>query len=173
MGFGMTTILLCMRVTGLIPAESLGMVVAMGIFYGGLAQVIAGWLEFHKGNTFAGTAFTSFGLFWILFIVIMLLPKLGLTGAVDGKSMGALIGVWGLFVTYMFIATLKKPRAFQVIFGSAALLFFVLAVGDYTGDTTIKTVGGFIGIFCGASAFYLAMADILNESYGRKVLPIG
>ena len=173
MGFGMTTILLCMKLAGLIPGESLGMIVAMGIFYGGIAQIVAGWLEYHKGNTFAGTAFMSFGLFWILFIVIQLLPKLGLTAAVDGKSMGAFIGVWGLFMTYMFIATLKKPKAFQVIFGSATVLFFVIAIGDYTGEALIKTIGGYIGIFCGASAFYLAMADILNETYGRKVLPIG
>ncbi len=173
MGFGMTTILLCMKLAGLIPAESLGMIVAMGIFYGGIAQIFAGWMEFHKGNTFAGTAFTSFGLFWILFIAIQLLPKLGLTAAVDGHSMGALIGVWGLFVAYMFIGTLNKPRAFQVVFGSAALLFFIIAAGDYTGDATIKTVGGYVGIFCGFSAFYLAMADILNEAYGKKILPIG
>lgn len=173
MGFGMTTILLCAKLAGLIPAESLGMIVAMGIFYGGIAQIIAGWLEYQKGNTFAGTAFTSFGLFWILFIVIQLLPILGLAAAVDGKSMGALIGVWGLFMTYMFIATLKKPRVFQIIFGSATVLFFVIAIGDYTGSALIKTAGGYIGIFCGASAFYLAMADILNEAFGRKVLPIG
>ncbi len=173
MGFGMTTILLCMKLAGLIPAESLGMVVAMGIFYGGIAQVIAGWLEYHKGNSFAGLAFTSFGLFWILFIAIQLLPRLGLTAAVDGHSMGALVGVWGLFVTYMFIATLKKPKIFQVIFGSAAVLFFLVAAADYTGDATIRLIGGYEGIFCGFTAFYLAMAEILNEAYGKKVLPIG
>lgn len=173
MGFGMTTMLLCLKLAGFIPAESLGMIVAMGIFYGGLAQVIAGWLEYQKGNTFGGLAFTSFGLFWILFIAIQLFPILGLAAAVDGKSMGAFIGVWGLFMTYMFIATLNKPRIFQVIFGSATLLFFVIAVGDYTGDAFIKTLGGYIGIFCGASAFYLAMAEILNESFGKKILPMG
>lgn len=173
MGFGLTTVLLCAKLAGIIPAESLGMIVAMGIFYGGIAQVIAGWLEFKKGNTFAGTAFTSFGLFWILFIAIQLIPKLGLTAAVDGHSMGVFVGVWGLFMAYMFIATLKKPKMFQVIFGSATILFFVIAIGDYTGDAFIKMLGGYIGIFCGFSAFYLAMADILNETYGRKVLPIG
>lgn len=173
LAFGMTTILLCMKVAGLIPAESLGMVVAMGIFFGGIAQVIAGWLEFKNGSTFAGTAFTSFGLFWILFIVIQLLPKLGLTAAVDGKSMGALLAVWGAFIACMFIATLKMPRMFQIIFGSVTVLFFVLAAADYTGDAMIRTVGGLFGIFCGASAFYLAIADILNETYGKKVLPIG
>jgi hypothetical protein len=173
MGFGMTTILLCIKLAGLMPAQGFGMIVSMGIFYGGMAQIIAGWLEYHKGNTFAGTAFTSFGLFWILFIVIQLLPTLGLTAAVDGQSMGMLIGVWGLFMTYMFIATLKKPLIFQIIFGSATVLFFVIAVGDYTGSALIKTIGGYIGIFCGSSAFYLAMAEILNESFGRKILPIG
>ena len=173
MGFGLTTILLCMKLAGFMPAESFGMIVSMGIFYGGIAQVLAGWLEYHKGNTFAGTAFTSFGLFWILFIAIQLLPKLGLAAAVDGKSMGALIGVWGLFMAYMFIATLKKPKIFQVILGSATLLFFIIAVGDYTGSELIKTIGGYVGIFCGSSAFYLAMADILNETFGRKVQPIG
>ena len=173
MCFGLTTITLCMMQAGLVPAEAFGAVVAMAVFYGGIAQIFAGWMEFHKGNTFAGTAFTSFGFFWILFMAIMLLPKLGLAGAVDGHSLGALLFVWGLFVTYMFIGTFPKPRAFQVIFGTAALLFFIVAAAEYTGNADIKTIGGYEGILCGLSACYLAMAEILNEAFGKKVLPIG
>ena len=173
MCFGLTTITLCMMNAGLIQATAFGAVVAMAVFYGGVAQIFAGWMEFHKGNTFAGTAFTSFGFFWILFMAILLLPTLGLTPAVDGKSVGALLFVWGLFVTYMFIGTLPKPRAFQVIFGTAALLFFLVAAAEYTGNADIKTIGGYEGIICGFSAFYLAMAEILNEAYGKKILPIG
>jgi hypothetical protein len=172
MGFGMTTVLLCLKIAGLIPAESLGMVFAMGIFYGGIAQVIAGWLEYKNNNTFAATAFTSFGLFWITFIVISLLPMLGLAGAVDGVSMAAYVGIWGVFTTYMFIGTLTKPRTFQFVFGSAMLLFFIIAIADYTGNSLVRTIGGYEGIICGASAIYLACAEILNEAYGRKVLPI-
>ena len=73
----------------------------------------------------------------------------------------------------MFIGTLPKPRAVQVIFGTAALLFFLVAAAEYTGNVDIKTIAGFEGIICGFSAFYLAMAEILNESYGKKILPIG
>jgi uncharacterized protein len=173
MAFGLTTVTLCLMQAGLIPAAGFGAVVAMAIFYGGIAQIFAGWMEFHKGNTFGGTAFVSFGFFWILFISILLLPKLGLTAAVDGHSIGALLFIWGLFVTYMFIGTLPKPRAVQLIFGSAALLFFLVAAAEYTGNVDIKTIAGYEGIICGFSAFYLAMAEILNEAYGKKILPIG
>ncbi len=172
MGFGATTVLLNLHNAGIIAATSLGMIFAMGIFYGGIAQIIAGILEFRKGNTFGTLAFTSYGLFWISLVALLLFPKMGLADAVDNVSMAFYLGIWGLFTLYMFVGTLKKNLALQFVFGSLALLFFLLAIGDYTKIDWIKTLAGYEGILCGLSAIYLACADVLNETYGKPVLPV-
>lgn len=172
MGFGATTVLLNLHNAEIIAATSLGMIFAMGIFYGGIAQMIAGLMEFRKGNTFGMLAFTSFGMFWIALVTLLMLPKFGLADAVDGTSMAFFLGVWGLLALYMFVGTLNKNRALQVVFGTVTVLFFLLAIGDYTGIGWIKTLAGYEGILCGLSAIYLACAEVLNETYGRKVLPI-
>lgn len=172
MGFGMTTVLLMLMVSGLAPGGMLEIVIAMGIFYGGLAQVIAGLLEFKKGNTFGTLAFTSYGLFWLTWVALKLLPILGIAPPADNLSMAAFHGIWGLFTAYMFVGTLNKNRAVQFVFASLAVLFFMLAIVDLTGSSLIKTLTGFEGIICGLSAIYLACAETLNEALKRDILPI-
>lgn len=172
MGFGMTTVLLNLHNASLLPVESLGMIFGMGIFYGGLAQIIAGILEFKNGNTFAMVAFCSYGLFWMSLVALLVFPAMGLAAAVDGASVGAYLFMWGIFTTYMFFGTLKLKRGLQVVFFTLAILFFLLALGDFTGIGIIKTIAGFEGIFCGASAIYVACAEVLNEVYRKTVLPV-
>ena len=171
MGFGMTTVLLNLHNAGLWGVGS--MVLAMGLFYGGVAQVIAGVLEFKKGNTFGTTAFTSYGLFWMTLVFLLLAPKLGWWDPPAKGAMVAYLIMWGLFTFLMFISTLKLNRAVQVIFLSLTVLFGLLAARDATGSTVIGTIAGIEGIFCGFSAIYLAMAEVINEYHGRTVLPIG
>lgn len=170
LGFGMTTVLLNIHNAGFFPLNS--MILAMGIFYGGIAQVFAGVQEWRMGNTFGATAFTSYGFFWLTLVGLIALPKLGFE-AVDGLSMAAYLAIWGVFTLFMFIGTLKLNRALQVIFGSLVVLFFLLAIEKATGNETLGHIAGFEGIFCGASAIYCAVAQILNEVYGRNVLPLG
>lgn len=170
--FGMTTVLLNLLNSGLIAGTSLGMILAMGIFYGGIAQVIAGAMEFRKGNTFGTTAFTSFGLFWISLVAILLFPKLGWASAPDGTSMAAYLAMWGLFTAVMFVGTLRFNRAMQVVFATLAILFFLLAIGDFTGNGTITMIAGVEGIFCGFAAIYTALAQVINESYGKGAMII-
>ncbi|MEQ1976237.1 acetate uptake transporter [Xenorhabdus sp. SGI240] len=171
MGFGMTTILLNLHNAGFFPLSSA--ILSMGIFYGGLAQVLAGIFEYKKGNTFAATAFTSYGLFWLSLIALLFLPKMGLAEATSQEFLGVYLALWGIFTLFMFFGTLKANRVLQFVFGSLTLLFALLAIGNITGDASILTFAGFEGVICGASAFYLAMAEVLNEQYGRTVLPIG
>ena len=130
MGFGMTTILLNLHNVGYFALD--GIILAMGIFYGGIAQIFAGLLEYKKGNTFGLTAFTSYGSFWLTLVAILLMPKLSLT-----------------------------------------VLFALLAIGNIAGNAAIIHFAGWIGLICGASAIYLAMGEVLNEQFGRTVLPIG
>ncbi len=171
LGFGMTTVLLNLHNAGVFPLGS--MILAMGIFYGGMAQIFAGWMEWKKGNTFGTTAFTSYGLFWQSLVFLILMGK---WGWIDGASEGAMVAylfMWGLFTFVMFIATLKLAKALQFVFLTLFILFWLLAAGDATGSVGLKHFAGWEGIVCGGSAIYLALAQVLNEVYGKTVLPVG
>ncbi len=171
MGFGMTTVLLNIHNAGFFPLGS--MILAMGIFYGGIAQIIAGILEFKKGNTFGTTAFTSYGSFWLTLVFLIVFPKLGYFEAPPVAFMGWYLFMWGLFTFMMWIGTFGKNRALQFIFLSLWILFLLLAIRDWTGSKIIGTIAGFEGIICGLSAIYLAMAEVINETQGKTILPIG
>jgi succinate-acetate transporter protein len=149
------------------------MILAMGIFYGGLAQIVAGIMESKKNNTFGFTAFISYGFFWITLVALIVMPKLGWMAAPSTGAMIAFLIVWGIFTALLFIGTLKISKALQFVFASLALLFFLLALGDATDNSAIKIFTGYEGIICGASDVYTAIASLLNEMYGRTVLPIG
>ena len=170
LGFGMTTVLLNLHNAGLYELSS--MILAMGIFYGGIAQIIAGLLEVKKKNTFGATAFISFGCFWLTLVGLLVMPKMGWAEAASNGAMSAYLLMWGLFTGCMFIGTLKLSRALQFVFGSLTILFVLLAIGDATGSALIKQIAGIEGIICGFSAIYTAVAHILNEIYQRKVLPM-
>lgn len=169
--FGMTTILLNLHNAGLFELDAT--IIGMGIFYGGMAQIVAGIIESKKNNTFGFTAFTSFGFFWLSFAALFILPKLGWTSAVSTDSLVAYLIIWGLFTLLLFIATLKMNRAIQLVFGSLTLLFFLLALGDITESAAIKVFAGIEGVVCGVLALYAGIAQVLNEVYEREVLPIG
>jgi succinate-acetate transporter protein len=172
MGFGMTTVLLNIHNAGFFALGS--MILAMGIFYGGLAQIIAGILEYRKGNTFGVTAFSSYGLFWLSLVGLIVIPNIipGITAPND-QAMGSYLFMWGLFTGLMFISTLKKPKALQFVFGSLTILFWLLALGHFMQNPNITIIAGYEGIICGLSAVYLAMAEVINETYGKTVLPVG
>ncbi|HJP63034.1 MAG TPA: acetate uptake transporter [Mucilaginibacter sp.] len=169
--FGMTTVLLNLHNAGFFEMNS--MILAMGIFYGGLAQVIAGIIEAKKNNTFGLTAFTSYGFFWLSLVALIFMGK---WGWIDGPKDNALVAyllVWGLFTFCLFFGTLRLNKALQFVFASLTVLFALLAVGDATGNASIKHLAGYEGIICGLSAIYTGIANVLNEVYGKVVLPIG
>jgi len=170
LGFGMTTVLLNLHNAGFFKLSS--MILAMGIFYGGIAQIIAGVLEWKKGNTFGTTAFTSYGLFWLSLVWLVISPKVNLGEATEPSAMAAYLFLWGLFTAVMFLGTLKLNRALQVVFATLAILFFLLALGDYTGNLSITRLAGYEGIVCGFSAIYTGLAQVLNEVYGRTIVPL-
>lgn len=170
LGFGMTTILLNIHNAGFYPVSA--MIMAMGIFYGGIAQIIAGILGSRKGSTFAATAFISYGFFWLTLVAIWVMPELGWTDPTPAGYMGWYLFIWGLFSFFMFIGTLKANRVLQIIFFLLFILFFLLAIHFWTGSEMVLKLAGWEGILTGACAFYLAIAEVLNEQFGREVLPI-
>lgn len=171
LAFGMTTVLLNLHNAGFF--ENNAMIYAMGIFYGGLAQVIAGVLEAKKGNTFGLTAFTSYGFFWLTLVAIWVLPKTPFAPATSLSGIVAYLVMWGIFTLLLFFGTFRISITLQLVFGTLTLLFFLLALGDYTGNKSITTFAGYEGIVCGGLAIYTGIGTLLNEVYGRAVLPLG
>jgi len=170
-GFGMTTILLNLHNAGIYEMNS--MILAMGLFYGGIAQIIAGILESKKNNSFGMTAFISYGFFWLTLVGLIVMPKLGWIPTASNDAMIAYLIMWGIFTLLLFFGTLRISKALQFVFATLTILFFLLAAGDATGNASLKTFTGYEGILCGASAVYTGIAGLLNEVYGRTVLPTG
>src|ERR1700692_4038491 len=172
LGFGMTTVLLNLHNAGFYELNA--MILAMGVCYGGIAQVIAGIMEWRKGNTFATTAFISYGLFWLSLVSLIILAKLGWGAPSNDTAMAAYLAMWGLFTAVMFVGTLRLNRALQIVFATLTILFFLLAIGDFTAASSgFKHFTGYEGILCGFSAIYAGLAQVLNELFGKTVLPLG
>src|SRR5205809_5300101 len=172
LGFGMTTVLLNFHNAGFFELNT--MILAMGICYGGIAQIIAGIMEWRKGNTFATTAFISYGFFWLSLVALVVLPKIGWGAPSNDTAMAAYLAMWGLFTAVMFVGTLQLNRALQIVFATLTVLFFLLAIGDFTAASAgFKHVTGYEGILCGFSAIYAGLAEVLNELFGKIVLPLG
>src|ERR1700683_1760790 len=113
---------------GLLP-----LVAALALAYGGLAQLLAGLWEFRTGNTFGAVAFCSYGAFWISFFLIV---QLGVSGVVADKGagelfsgLGAYLWMWGVFTTYMFVASLRTSGAVALVFLLLAITFIILGIG--------------------------------------------
>ncbi len=170
LGFGMTTCLLNLHNAGIIELSIV--IIAMGIAMGGLAQVIAGLMEFKAGNTFGATAFTSYGLFWWSLVIILINPKGLASEAADGASMGFYMVLWCIFTLFMFIGTLKANHATQIVFGTLTILFLLLAIEKFTGSEVVGIIAGIEGIFCGASAIYTAVAGIVDGEFNKPIMPV-
>lgn len=166
----MTTIMLSLHNAGYIPLGAA--ILAMGIFFGGLAQLIAGLMEWKKGNTFGMTVFASFGFFWIIVITIILAPTIGFASAETPQAMAWLFFLWGVYAAYLTVGTIGTNRVFQVIFVALTAVLFLLAGAEAFASGDLNTLAGYGGILAGAFAVYLAMASVLNEALGRTVIPV-
>lgn len=169
LAFGMTTVLLNLHNAGFFPNTSV--VLAMGIFIGGVAQTIAGLMEYPRGNTFGTVAFVSYGCFWLSLVAIWVLPVLGWTEAPSAGFVGAYLALWGLYTFFMLLGTLPGPKLLQFVFLTLLALFWLLALSCFLGSAAIGVLAGWVGLVCGFSAIYLAVALVLMEQHGRKYLP--
>eukprot|EP01056_Protomagalhaensia_sp_Gyna25_P005235 Protomagalhaensia_sp_Gyna_25__5234@NODE_636_length_2949_cov_715_214089_g495_i0_p2_GENE_NODE_636_length_2949_cov_715_214089_g495_i0NODE_636_length_2949_cov_715_214089_g495_i0_p2_ORF_typecomplete_len200_score18_60Gpr1_Fun34_YaaH/PF01184_19/2_5e50SLATT_4/PF18186_1/0_092SID1_RNA_chan/PF13965_6/0_38DUF1430/PF07242_11/17DUF1430/PF07242_11/2_8e02DUF5592/PF17332_2/29DUF5592/PF17332_2/13_NODE_636_length_2949_cov_715_214089_g495_i08331432 len=172
MGFALTTILLNLHNCGFFGLNSA--IVGLGIAFGGVAQLIAGIMEFTVGNTFGTTAFCAYGSFWLSLVLTWILPEGNYAAATDNLAFGFYLLMWGLFSAGMTIATFKFNRAIQIVFISLTALFILLAITKFTHDPQVmEIISGSVGIFCGLSAFYLSIAEVINGVYAHDLLPIG
>jgi uncharacterized protein len=176
--FGLTTLLLNLHNAGLFKMDTT--ILGLGLFVGGLAQVIAGILEFRKGNTFAMTAFIAYGTFWIS-LVFALMYKwhvaankplfAALAYEPTARGLAYYMLLWGIFTAFMLVATFRINRVLQFVFATLLVLFIMLAIGFGWGNVNVIKAAGIVGIFTGAAAIYLAMAENLEEIYGKTIMP--
>lgn len=170
-GLGLAAVLLSLSYIGVYPVES--MIVSMAIFLGGFAQVFAGIMSWKKGDIFAGTAFSAFGLFWFSLAGLLVMPAIGWAEASSGTAMAAYLFIWGIYTFVMLIATMKiGVRALQFVFVTLFLLFILLAVVNATGSTGLLVVAGYVGLVMGLGALYTALGMVMNEIHGKTVIPL-
>jgi hypothetical protein len=169
LGFGATTLLLNLHNAGLFNLNN--MILMMGLFYGGIAQVIAGMQENKKGNTFGSTAFTSYGFFWLTLVGVLVLNKMGFFIS-DKVGIASYMFVWALITFIFFIGTLNGNTIGKIIFGSLFILFVLLGFHFILESALIGKIAGYTSIITGLSAIYEAAALIINEKYNKKILPM-
>lgn len=170
-GFALSTFILNLANAGLIAEGSLGLVMPVALFYGGLAQLTAGMWDLYKGSIFGGTCFSSFGAFWMGLASFELFAWAGFIPSVPKEGLAAVLIAWGIFTFYATIASLKEPRAITWVFITLTILFFLLAWGEF--NSTIATIAGYEGLLCALIAWYSSAAILINTMHERTVLPMG
>src|SRR6478672_3213469 len=171
-GFAMTTFVLSMFNAKLVSAGGEPVVLGLALAYGGIAQLLAGMWEFRTGNTFGAVAFSSYGAFWISFwaLVVFYVPKIPAADA--GHAIGLYLWAWGIFTTYMFVASLRTTGAVALVFFLLAITYVLLAAGNSGNHTNVVKWGGYVGLATAAAAWYASFAAVTNSTFGRTVLPV-
>jgi uncharacterized protein len=171
-GFAMTTFVLSMFNAKLVGSGGEPVVLGLALAYGGLAQLLAGMWEFRTGNTFGAVAFTSFGAFWISYWALVTFFVGSIPPADVGHAVGLYLWAWGIFTTYMFVASLRTTGAVAVVFFLLAVTFILLGIGNSGGHENIVKAGGWVGLATAVAAWYASFAAVVNSTFGRTVLPV-
>lgn len=175
-GFAMTTMVLSVFNAFLIHTGG-AVVLGLALFYGGLAQLIAGLWEFAKGNTFGATAFCSYGAFWLSYWFLGRFTDLSTAKGNDvNHAIGVFLLAWAIFTAYMFVSSTRVSLAVAAVFAALTITFLFLAIGNFAmklGDVTngwVK-IGGWLGLVTALLAWYASFAGVTNATYKRTVLP--
>jgi succinate-acetate transporter protein len=170
--FALTTFVLSMFNAGLVGAGGEPIVFGLALAYGGLAQLLAGMWEFRTGNTFGATAFVSYGAFWLSFWAFVEFFESKVPAADAGHAVGLYLIAWGIFTTYMIVASLRTTMAIAAVFVLLAITFIVLGIGNAGQHSGIIKAGGWIGLATAVAAWYASFAEVTNATYGRTVFPV-
>jgi uncharacterized protein len=170
--FALTTFVLSMFNADLVSKGGEPVVLAVALAYGGIAQLLAGMWEFRTGNTFGAVAFTSFGAFWLSYWALVTFFAADIPEANLGDAVGLYLIAWGIFTTYMFVASLRTTAAVALVFFLLAVTFFLLGIGNSGAHTDIVKAGGWFGLATAAAAWYASFAGVANATFGRTLLPV-
>jgi hypothetical protein len=170
LGYGMSTVLLSLGNSGIYPVD--GMVFAMAIFFGGLAQTLVAMMLFRLGDTFGVTAFGGYSFLWLSFAFLNI-GAINEWWTITAVGVGWYLIMWMIFTIGLTIASTVAPRVLTYVLSLTIVLLGTLGVGAITGNAAISTLGGFVGIVTGGLAMYLAFAFLINEMFSREALPVG
>jgi succinate-acetate transporter protein len=172
--FALTTFVLSIYNANLVSPVGTPVVLGLALAYGGITQLLAGMWEFRTGNTFGAVAFSSYGGFWISFFVLVMfvLPHGMIPKAHADSDVAVYLYAWGIFTTYMFIASLRTTGAVALVFALLAVTYFLLAIGNAGANLSIVHAGGWVGIATAIAAWYASFAAVMNSTFGRIVLPV-
>jgi uncharacterized protein len=170
--FALTTFVLSMYNAGIMDGKGEPIVFGLALAYGGLAQLLAGMWEFRTGNTFGAVAFTSYGAFWLSFWAFEQFYAKSVPADQVGNAVGLYLVAWGIFTTYMFIASLRTTGAIALVFVLLAATFLLLGLGEWTTTDSIAKAGGWVGLATAAAAWYASFAAVTNATFGRTVMPV-
>jgi succinate-acetate transporter protein len=170
-GFALTTFVLSMFNSHLVGSAGEPVVLGLALAYGGIAQLLAGMWEFRTGNTFGAVAFSSYGAFWISFWVLVTFFLGKIPAASAGHAVGLYLWAWGIFTTYMFVASIRTTGAVALVFFLLAVTFILLGIGNSGGHVNIIKWGGYVGLATAVAAWYASFAAVLAHTFKRPVLP--
>lgn len=172
-GFALTTFILSMSNAQFVPAELGALFVPLAIFYGGLAQILAGMWEFKKNNTFGAVAFTTYGAFWLGLAATIILEALKILnfGNYGHMAIGLYLVGFTIFTFYMWIGTFRTNNALLATFSAVLVAFICLDLAEFGIISSVP--GGIFGLITAVFAWYASAAGVINPLYGRTVLPVG
>jgi uncharacterized protein len=170
--FALTTFVLSMFNAKLLGAGGEPIVFGLALTYGGVAQLLAGMWEFRTGNTFGAVAFTSYGAFWLSFWAFVQFFEKDVPAKDAGHAVGLFLIAWGIFTTYMFVASLRTTAAVSLVFILLSATFFLLGIGNAGAHANVIKIGGWFGLATAAAAWYASFAAVTNSTFGRVVLPV-
>jgi len=172
-GFALTTFVLSMMNANLVNfGKGLPVVLGLALAYGGIAQLLAGMWEFRTGNTFGAVAFSSYGGFWISFFVLVQFDLVKIAPTEVNAALGLYLWSWGIFTSYMFVASLRTTGAIALVFLLLAVTFILLGIGNSGGSENVIHIGGYVGLATAIAAWYASFASVTNSTWKRVVLPV-
>jgi len=177
-GFALTTFILGMVNANAISGSDTFVVLSVAGAYGGLVQLLAGMWAFREGNTFAAAAFSSYGGFWISFVLLVqfFLPETAKAGGAltANHALAIYLFSWGFFTFYMWLASFRTNVAVNLVFLTLWIAYGLLGWGLLNGGhTTITHIGGYVTIACAILAWYASAALVINRTHGLTRLPLG
>jgi succinate-acetate transporter protein len=171
-GFAVTTFMLSMINAKLVNAGVEPVVFGVALMFGGIAQLIAGTIQFRLGSTFNGVLFTSFGAFWLSLYAIAEFFLKDVPPAQVGHALGLFLYAFGIFTAWLWVASFRTNAVVIVALAALAVTFFVLGAGNYGGSGLTVEVGGYLGLGVAFLAAYLSCAELCEAAYKRPVLPV-
>ncbi|MBY8342757.1 acetate uptake transporter [Streptomyces sp. KC 17012] len=172
-GFAMTTFVLSVFNANLITDQKLSAVVLpLALFYGGLAQLLAGMWEFRKGNTFGATAFGSFGAFWLAYAAYVKFVVPDLPASTAHQATGVFLLAWAIFTVYMTVAAMRTTGALLAVFVTLSATYIVLCIAEFAQSPNTTKAGGWLGLVTAVCAWYASFAGVTNSTYNRSVVPV-